>query len=617
MVQQQMPDMEVGDQDILIPNELAALGEGLDQGCALIQVKFSQRLPPPPLGRSDLKEIAKGLVTAKNEMPKLGLTPKTLFLVSNRGLNEDAKHDLAEAQHNNRLPDYTVPQLNVLRELRPIVEAPTSMWLDRLRLFGARYGLLEEEIAAGIDRLVSQFIGHAVDSNLRLDRRDLVRAFAGDPGARMVRYADVAAVASDWLRDQDFSAPKPFQQRRQFDEDLSAATKRHALVLLHGQGGCGKTLALKRWAWEGLGETPATARACVNLQVCSNIEDGWISATIDRWSNANIRSRLNQPRGRRSIHEALDRIERANHPPARPILHFGLDGLDELPEQSQNPHGEIGMLLRWFTEHERHYREGRGELRATLVVTCRERELLDRFLTSDRPMASGRYENLEEDTGQEEHHRIAITSFDTQELLAAASTAERSGLLESDELTLLESLMRSVQLANDVERFPRGAGDFPSLAPPANQPVEGEPITLPLHHPAMWAAFLDLPASRRREVLSGSRDGRIALADQYVGHFLMRLNRRSAACNLSNDEVKMLLSAAEHHNRGKAWQTTAAWLAGAARSEVAGQLIYKRIFNESVSWGIIEKEGNRWRWRYALISEYLMVTSGRQGKDDG
>ena len=139
-------------------------------------------------------------------------------------------------------------------------------------------------------------------------------------------------------------------------------SERAALAIVHGPGGCGKTIALFKALDQRLSDAAGPAGMIIE-------RPRTLAHVLDSWRNA-------QPTSG-SPAETLRQLRLANPDVARPVLVMGLDGLDEVSEPER---AEAEALIRHF--HAMHLELHRSQIEpdGLLIVTCRNRDDLDRVI---------------------------------------------------------------------------------------------------------------------------------------------------------------------------------------------------------------------------------------------
>ena len=225
------------DQDAAIRQSLGL--EVLDT-FVLVQFKFSRQIPVPKIAPGELKEILARLRASTRRAQQLGQQISGYALISNRELGPEAQQMLHDAQ--------TAPSQrnsNILRQLRVLPPISKTTWEEALREFARAYGCLDSEIQKGIDEGVGSIIRQTVDRGSPLiTKAELIGAFTGFAGARPLTPSSVAEQSRIQL--DTFFAQHHFQQkhmlvRRTVLDTISQLSEEHAIVIIYGLGGNGKT----------------------------------------------------------------------------------------------------------------------------------------------------------------------------------------------------------------------------------------------------------------------------------------------------------------------------------------------------------------------------------------
>jgi hypothetical protein len=356
------------------------LGIESDDECVFVQFKFSRQTPPPTISPGELLDIVNGLDKSSQRASELGCNVTGYALVTNRQLGDQAEELRQAAKKGVSHPRLkSNEQSTILNQLRIITELHLSEWDVVLRRFGREFGATEQEVEDGINKLIGYVFSQTVKQNgVLVTEANLIEAFTGCQDARPLIPESVVEHSARSINDFPINLPMA-PVRRQLLNEITEATSKRALVVLHGLGGCGKPVALCQWAQELTAVSPPGAGAFTTIGLASDAVRFWIAEVICEWGNIfqNPSRRSEQPE------HALERLRLANPDLALPIIHLGLDGLDEAIGNADQVN-IVKEILRWFWEEDKRLQQELRPPRATLVLTCRDaRDLEQKWLRLD------------------------------------------------------------------------------------------------------------------------------------------------------------------------------------------------------------------------------------------
>jgi len=593
------------DQDLSLMDES---GRHVERRCILAQFKYSRdQTASTVMDRGDINHIVGRLDIAAGAAQTIGYQPVAYVLVTNRTIT---RHGTAGHPRAQRL----APDVDLFMTGQPIPIQPTlyvaqgpSMqgWIDELRVFARRFGLDDDEIDDSIDRLMGHLLnasGGTTGINAVLDRQTFTRLFTGSADARFLTADDVALRFTDSLEPPrlPWKPDHPLVYRDILDEIIERAHRR-ATVVVHGPGGCGKTAALWQWAdatadYRTPKHLTGFSGPFTSLDVANGIGSTWVPKVIAAWGGWQAGDRLY------SDHPdaAWRRLRRANPDAELPILHLGLDGLDEDVEASPR-RDAVRDVLRWFWEEDVEVvRTGRPP-RATLVVTCRDgARTVEDILHLDR---SGRVPMV---TALEQ---VRVGDFSGADLRRAVAE------LSPDRAEIRRRLGEMISLVDE-----EGAGDDDTIAGLGQSPTAASltreapdatvdpDVFAALKHPATWEAFLSLDVESQSDILGGSNT--VRLAREVVGRACRKAHQRHpSAFPYEEHLVPVLRDIARRTAYNPTSIRFVEWVAGTRESDLLSQAAVRVLYREAQSSGLIDEEGNYglWRWRHKMVWEALTM----------
>jgi len=571
------------DQDAVIHK----LGINNTNGSTFVQFKYSRQASPPTISQDELIDIVKALYKGEEKAQNMEGLVTGHILVTNRRLGPEAQELKAAAEQGH----YDHPELYKKRRYRReilkqlIVVTPMSMNQGRRMLtrFAEELGCLKrkQEITSGINELIGYIFHQSGDyGSASVTKADLLKAFTKSPEARSITPQSIVEYSSHEVERFPCSKPSGLVRREKLDEIAKKANKR-ALVILHGLGGCGKTITLWQWAKELVTPTSPDVGAFTAIEPADYIPECWIADLVCKWGNLNPAKGF--PRCKERHQNAIERLLIANRDLPHPILHLGLDGLDE--EIGAKQQETIKNILRWFWEEDKTSRAEGHLPRATLVVTCREVEELEKWLRLDVSGFSYEYKLPD----------VEIDIFTPEELTMAA--------YQTRQLELFHAIKNALPELTLPISFPN---QFAS-ASPVSYAVDDQ-IIESLRHPAMWRSLLEFGNEEEQlRALAGDPQAAEELACIFVRRFWNKLYHRGQNLDLEEEELHFILHkiALSGKNNQKIKRTRKSWIDEACATDLVRDRGAERLYKEADSGGLIRKENIYWRWRHKLVWDYL------------
>ncbi len=566
---------EAYDSDVAIVHEIIG---AVRKGIALVQFKYSERGVDTPIDIPEFKKILDSFLTAEKRVGKDNAKVTGIHLITNRVYRD--KTECVAVGHNSKVfkDDLTTDQRRIATILKHESGIEPEFWRERLYLFGKTFGLRDDEVAAGCERLLGFVIEQTVaQGTCEIMQHTLIERLTGSREARQITHASLAGSLVEHL---DELGPPPncvIVERSTAQEEYAAFANR-AVILLTGLGGTGKTATLRKWA------EAETATSFVAARRSAAVTQTWIHEQIAGW-----RCIYGQ---NESSDAALSRLRTANPNSSIPILHLAIDGVDECLEPGQHANG-VRELVRWFHECDKEVTSGRQKTpTARLLVTCRNASDFEGLWA---PNPSGLSMNQSDPPPE-----IRFGDFSEDEF-AQLVEGERVALGES----MCDRLMQSVATPIGVTEEGYVSVDLQSSA----RGNVGPSNALLLRQPTMWACFLHVSSKAREAFLQDEKEGRFAVASRFVDRFTAKVASR---CNhLCQRESLAALKALAIISRseGSAAQTVSRWHAvvSAALGDVGAPA--RRLLAEALSAGLVDEEQFRWRWRYQFVADYLADSS--------
>jgi len=570
---------------------LRQLGIGSNDDYVLVQFKYSSQVPPRTIGPAELEEIVHRLGQSARQAQDLDRNVVGYTLITNRRFGPEAQDMKDAAESGDPIDSLTSGQYATLQQLRVITDLRLSVWQEALRSFAHELGAEEAEVERGISRLVGDLVRQtAAVSNAPVTESALKSAFTEYERARPLIPESIAEISIPILNCFISRHRLPGEPvRRVLLEEIARASVQRALVVLHGSGGCGKTVALWQWARETATACPPRGRPSTAISAAGEIPRLWITQTVCDWAGL---PHVNHSRRAEEPERALQRLCVANPDAPRPILFLGLDGLDEGIDSSEQKH-IVRELLRWFWEEDEKARQEGRVPKAALVVTCRSvAEVVSDWLRLD---VSGYGYHGVGPSG------VEVTDFSKEELLEAARAGPP---------TLSNRIEAAVRSRAGRPLGTQVYDQEPPLLGESGPYVRGanEEVLEALMHPAVWRALLELDPDVQSRVLSSELPATRQLAAAFVQRFCVKVVVRGRLAGMNEDALLDVLCAIARHsaNTGRIRQPMADWIDSACNTGWVPSVEARILWYEALSGGMILQDGrDHWRWRHRLVWDYL------------
>jgi hypothetical protein len=564
---------ELYDSDVGI---LQPISDGAKQGVVLVQFKYSSAGCKSTIPPNEYKDILANIHAAEAKVKHSDKVMDECYLVTNRSFSRDTKKICNDVQIKGASDKLDSDQNDMAKRLRTILGFQSIDLIEQLYAYGRTYGLSDRETDAGIDHLVgrlSRRTGTHPDSSVC--QLDLVECLTGSPHSKPLIHSEVLA---DMERDLGELGPEPQHEiiERPDAERLYIEFRDRALIVCTGDGGTGKTAAVRRWANAIVNST------FVGVKRVSRVTKDWIPELVNQWRNT--------PQPSDNNLSALHRLERANPKFAYPLLHLNIDGIDERSTIGANTDA-ICHILDWFWREDESVRMGhRKQPLAKLIVTCRT---IEDFANSFW------YPNTGGSHGTEPELPPVISfSFFTDVEFENLLKSEQSSLPEKVFQRLISSVSSAYSEANTEFSQYSTMTEFVSSSSSENNYQM-------LRHPAIWEAFRLLSMDQQEQFLECDPFACSLLASEYIRRFMNKASARSQEMKGNDIELAfgMLAHASKHHATGSL--TRKLWSSVLTTEFGCGYSAANWLYDEACSAGIIEIDWDKWRWRYPFVEAYL------------
>ncbi|GER86518.1 hypothetical protein KDW_06800 [Dictyobacter vulcani] len=566
-------------------NDVDALAHrlGVDQPdtYVLIQFKYSQNPERDPITPGKLAEICEGFLRGLAQWP--AGAHKLLFrVITNRSISSTLYPVLTQPEGRRKHPLFEQAELHDILQKTEILERyDFSPFEAALRSFANDYGVSEEEFERGLYRLIGMLVERATKHYAQpIYEEDLVKAFCSYAHLRKLTRTAIREYTSYSRKDvmHILGLREMPVQRTALLEKAMIMLKQHSFLIFQGPGGSGKSVL----AWhvlqnilEEVDEKGGAATAFIPLRSVQSLS--WI---VGEWMGVPEEKRT-EP-----MEQVIQRIMIAN-PNVHPVLCLGIDGLDEKNEMTHG-YEPLRQIISWFWKKERElqFQQAKtGKIEppdATLIVTCRERSLLDNFLNI----------SLWAEMKENDAHILSVSDYSTNELLQAV------------EQVLFPYLERFKQTLSDQSH--------PTMTLPLNFQAFEPPIhhaTLDaLRHPAMWYALRKLPKAQQACLLDGEEHAFLCLAKFFLEWFSVKVQKRRPEWGKEHiSEALEEIARIAYLTRDAQFDYRIWKEVGRKGCRLEGRAVSEDLYQEAQSAGLISEWEPRkvWTWRHPFVGIYL------------
>ena len=587
-------------EDVLLQHNAAA------NEATAVQFKYSRNAGSTPMEPAELREILHTFDRSREAAaPALYLTG--YILVTNRPLSPSARSLYQHRDQSTPFAALTEPERKwlilrnkkapevkqrygslqnaaeawhmVFRRLRIYTEVHVAHWLDGLRGYATARGLPPEEFDACVSKLVGEAICGTIQNQLELSQNWLNKTLIGFPDARSLSLRAAGDSGREAARRQAESwyanlvtAARTVIRRDLMDEVARQASQ-FPIVLLLGDGGCGKSVLAGRFVCE------AAARRMVGSVSARDFHRHWLGEAFNEWRSGAHSDDL----ATETLKEVIRRVRLANDGEERPLLIVNVDGIDEAGEEHRR---ELRRLLDACRAQQSPSPYGLVVLITARLIEPnpeRTRNHLIQILTSAHFP-----EQLAHQFGF-----VPVRDFSDDEVQLAIAEMPRPlrGRLEESVRFLRWQPSQTATLGDEV-------------GPEPTSPVGDRTLLESLRHPALWGEFLDLGVEIQGRVLDGQREAMHELARRFLDRFYFKVSLRCStwpAQGVRQALTRIGRNFPEGVPQGSHSQHWMAPATGPLRNPEA-----RDLFHEAVSYGmIVADEGDMWRWRHSFIGEYL------------
>ena len=460
-----------------------------------------------------------------------------------------------------------------------IVRKSNSELENELKEAASRLGVLENEMASGIDGVIGLLAKKSTPAeSARIIPSEVRARLAGhdnaielkSPKSVSMRIHDIDSFQQDESRTNDFST-SPIVPRVRL-EDISNAILNFPVVVIHGTGGCGKSIALADVAMQFLNDKSNPPGFCMMMRA-SGFTPQEATIAIAKWRGAGAKIDAD-------FRFAIRRLESADGD--APVIVFFVDAIDEKPkERLSDPTREfISNLIRMATNSRRE----RGTHQLSVVLACRHREEASNIRRVANPIAAERDVKF-----------VPMADYSKEELLDAVTMFEKVkgqvaerlvGFLGSDDLLTMDSQ--------------QGVGDI------------SDEVVEVLSNPVFWFLFSELTEGEQHGCLDGDSNALCQLGAEYLNWFKDKASSRMQL-RLGVCERAFHAAASTFDRPTDVGDFDRNWLNPVVEKTKLSETDAELLFLEAASAGIVlteQVENEVWRWKFPWFCTFLVKNRG-------
>ncbi|MEW4565789.1 hypothetical protein AB1K70_24930 [Bremerella sp. JC770] len=550
--------------------------------CCLTQYKYStvgDSIPP-----SELREILEKF-NASTKLAGESIKDVSYVLSTNRAWSHDS-----EALWKKR-NDTTKPVKEKKSEIKarlkrssktPVndLDALTAIYLkletenaeldelrESLEAEASSFGVLQEEIASKIFDVIGLILSKSVEDAMSvIGRNEIDTALAGYPnpmklmseGSREVRKKEVRRFL------MRVNSGTPTRQRSVLSKIRDEIIKR-PVVILTGDGGCGKSIAIADIAMSYC-EDENRVPGFVLIDDVANLAATKFIHSVAEWRN------LGSSHDGHIWSKSIKRLSITAN--GRPVLLVCADGIDERHGIASLPSEADKFLGDLIFESQEQFSSGKP-WDVGILLSCR--------------------------------------TFDDLEVLGLSSLIENNPAF--CEINLTEFLDEEIyELAEDISDTTISSRvkehcrkTSPTSSTLSQTPISDNVFRL-LRHPVLWGAFLRLDGVDQKRVLDGEPDSSDLLAARYIEWFRLKVAKRVQ--NLDQFACNIVLTTSARANNAQVG--TGDYMQHWVKASVANGCVRNdavSLFKEAKTAGMIEvvqmKGSTKWRWVHPWVQSYL------------
>lgn len=562
----------------------------------LVQCKFSSDSPRHPIGTSELIRILRSFLESEREARRIGVDHLRFLLITNRPLTAGAQTLLSKAQngqkhgplddvvqhkkrgklvHRGRTKETNFGIRNIANGLN-VDQRDHSNLVSELQEYAAGLGVLPQEFTESIDRIVGRIFYRSQLADRHVTLEELNTA--------IVAFNSPRRLSDDSVRELMLQQISQFANEASIDETLAdrpavmeiATDVEHALWILIGEGGVGKTTALKELILGMLRSTKSILYTSIKAAI--HVDATWLSQTVAGWRHSTIASHSREP-----LALALQRLEVTAESGHRRLLVLGLDAIDEIDRRATGV-GSIVDVLRFFVEEEERCCRDRVCPRAVLIATCRSADEFDNLINRS---------GLESRTVGRIVHLDFFTPVELTQLADVLPASSRQRVIKYVELTKLQQV-QPFAMFNDYR----------------NGDQVGETIdrsfAQAICHPIVWRFFSRLDEPLQNQTLDGDPAALAIIAQRFVDWACKKVGIRRCGIDAATARIALCAAAKAHSNSRMNGRYLDDWRDPTMKTSGLNDASSARLFREMESCGLIAKSSKtEWRWQHQFVCDFL------------
>ena len=456
-----------------------------------------------------------------------------------------------------------------------------------LDLAAAKLGMLGKEIPGGVTRLIGFLAKKSAEwGERRVLPNELRSEYAGHPDAfELLSEPSISKRKKDidsFQQEEARKSAKDLRARivnRTTTDDIVLSVLQYPVVVVYGDGGCGKSIAVadalmtclhdqhKPPGFSLIGRAEAMTPPTVILKIadwrnCSNHSDGAdFSAAFDRLKAAYSTS---------------------------PVLVICFDAIDE--KRGETLEEETLKLIRQVIRLARESRAEAGKPVVSVVLTCRHRSEADgNIQRNGNPIAP-----------ENDVKYIRIGDYDDDEMRTAIRTIDG---FDSEVAQRISDTLDSFDISVAVSKRPAFRETIVD--------VPNEVIEL-IRHPVLCFVFSQLTVEQQRQCLDGDQQALHYLGRDYVDWFRIKAQCRIRNLELGQCAEALYAAAKTFGDANDIGNVAANWLEPVDRS-IGNRLQAQLLYKEAISAGLIleiDQREKTWRWRHPWFCNFLVQSNG-------
>ena len=463
----------------------------------------------------------------------------------------------------DHLPELT----QIFRKLKSNVKDFRD-FADRLKSEAKDFGVLDEEMPRAIDEIIGLLLRTSAKPRFRsVYRLDIEKALTGFSNPIRLWSASSKGIRRREIDNfHEIAADGCITIQRQTVESVASHLLNHPVVVVTGNGGCGKSVLLGDVAL-ACHEDDDSMRKFVYLNSASRTSLAHLIDTISQWRNQMMNS------DGQNLVRSVTRLSGACS--ASPRLLVLVDGIDETLGKQYLPDAALSFLQEAIRKSVNDYRESLS-WEIGFILNCRDRDDLKDLRLPPSCFEQGTIKEISVS---------GFTNDEIRDLVFGLGPGRAQNRLLS-------------HFSNDSFGNPMSPSQLPA--------VDAAVMNL-LKSPVTWGAFTKLTPSEQDSLLDGNREAYDRLAEEILKWFRGKLSTRSSdvqrdACPvLLSAAARSLLNAAEPATKKEHWREP-------GLTEGCTTMEIDALFRELKSAGlitVIQSHPLTWKWTYSWFWDYL------------